>query len=362
VIKYNYQIKVDRCMAGDLIGDSVLVKDEKEASQIYNKGFYGYPVGGGGLELDLIEAAYLLECEKLNVVQDTRPLSFSDLSLKASKILPDFEINYIVYRDMRQRGYVVKTHEGDFDFRVLPRGGTPATTPTKYWMLAISERSLFDVEAFMEQVNQAQRTRKTLLVAVVDEEGDITYYQASRGIPSGTEYSIPEEPVSGVLMEDRVLVFDPGEAEKLYRNGFFGKMIGNTLHLSLIETAYLQEYGLMEVRSASSGRRLSPNGFIRRAIRLQPDFMLRLKAYTDLRKRGLVVKTGFKYGCHFRVYERDPDSVHARYLVHAVPRDYRAIWPEISRAVRLAHGVRKEILFSTVGDSVEYLRLKRIRP
>lgn len=349
-------------MAGLLIGDAVLIKDEKEASQIYNRGFYGYPVGGGGLELDLIEAAYLLECQKLSVLQDGCPLSFSDLTLKASRTLMDFEISYIVYRDMRQRGYVVKTHEGDFDFRVFPRGGTPTTTPTKYWVLAISERSLFDLSAFMEQVNLAQRTRKTLLVAVVDEEGDITYYQASKGTPSGTEFSVPDKPVHGVLMEDRVLVFDPEVAENLYRSGFYGKMIGNTLHLSLIETAYLQEYGMMEVRSASTGRKLSPNGFLRRAIRLQPDFMLRFKAYTDLRKKGLVVKTGFKYGCHFRVYEKDPDSVHARYLVHAVPRDYRAIWPEISRAVRLAHGVRKEILFSTVGDDVDYLKLKRIRP
>ena len=38
-------------------------------------------------------------------------------------------------------------------------------------------------------------------------------------------------------------------------------------------------------------------------------------------------------------------------IFHAVSRDYRAMWPEVSRAVRLAHGVKKEILLGRVtGD------------
>jgi tRNA-intron endonuclease len=38
------------------------------------------------------------------------------------------------------------------------------------------------------------------------------------------------------------------------------------------------------------------------------------------------------------------------------------MWPEISRAVRLAHGVKKEILFCRVKDDIEYLEFKRFRP
>jgi len=77
----------------------------------------------------------------------------------------------------------------------------------------------------------------------------------------------------------------------------------------------------------------------------------------------MVVKTGFKYGTHFRVYEDDPEKTHARYLVHALPEDYSTTWPEMSRAVRLAHGVKKEILFAWVREQgTEYLRLTRVRP
>jgi tRNA-intron endonuclease len=46
-----------------------------------------------------------------------------------------------------------------------------------------------------------------------------------------------------------------------------------------------------------------------------------------------------------------------------VPKDYTAMWPEVSRAVRLAHGVKKEILLGRVTDrEVEYISLSRYRP
>ena len=85
--------------------------------------------------------------------------------------------------------------------------------------------------------------------------------------------------------------------------------------------------------------------------------------YDDLRERGLVVKTGFKYGTHFRAYDQDPGREHARFLVHAVPRDHETSWPELSRAVRLAHGVRKELVFGAADEAgVEYIELERLRP
>ena len=63
------------------------------------------------------------------------------------------------------------------------------------------------------------------------------------------------------------------------------------------------------------------------------------------------------------VYEDNPDKIHARFLVHCIPEDHTTTWPEMSRAVRLAHGVKKEILFAWVRpQGTEYLRLARVRP
>ena len=54
-------------MPGELKGDSVIVSDQREGSQLYSKGNYGYPLSGGGLELDLTEAVYLAESNRLLV-------------------------------------------------------------------------------------------------------------------------------------------------------------------------------------------------------------------------------------------------------------------------------------------------------
>ncbi len=350
-------------MPGELVDESVVVRDQTEASQIYNKGYYGYPLSGGGLELDLLEAVYLVESARLEVLSGGEVMTLADLLGKAASAHRDFEIRYIVYRDLRQRGYIVKAGGEEFDFRVFPRGGTPSSAQTKSWVSAISERSLFSMAAFVEEMEGAERTRKDLLLAVVDEEGDITYYRIAHSDPRGAmERPWADGPVAASLLEDRVLVFDEAGAERLYQSGFYGKRMGKVLQLSLIEAAYLMDEQRVTVSTIASGRRINAERFKKRALKFQPDFDLRLKAYRDLRSRGLVVKTGFKYGSHFRVYEDDPEKAHARYLVHAVPEDYETIWPEISRAVRLAHGVKKEILFARVGDGVEYVRLSRVRP
>lgn len=350
-------------MPGELRGDTVLVSDQPEASQIYNKGYYGYPVSGGGVELDLLEAIYLVESDRLVVHQGGEPLPLGQLIVTANSHFEGFEILYIVYRDLRQRGYIVKSDAGDFDFRVFPRGGTPNTVQTKYWVLAISERGVFDIQEMFDEAERSERTRKELLLAIVDEEGDLTYYRASTGAPQGLAAVVPEADAEGMLLEDRVLVLDEEQGERLYSQGFFGKKIGRTLQLSLIETAHLMEAGRVHIRYSESGKRMSLSAFRKRAAEVQPDFDLRLRAYDDLRRRGLVVKTGFKYGSHFRVYEGDPSGHHSKYLVHAVPSDYETIWPEISRAVRLAHGVKKDIIFGKVSKKqVDYIRFRRVRP
>jgi len=351
-------------MPGSLVRDTVAVEDPSEASQIYNKGFYGYPRSGGGLDLDLLEAIYLVESDRLTIMEAGGPLPLHDLIRKAAEYHEDFEIRYIVYRDLRQRGYIVKADAGEFDFRVFPRGGTPSTAQTKNWVIAISERATFELDQMFEITEMSERTRKELLLGVVDEEGDITYYRASSGQPHGlTKDERSEVKVDAFLFEDRVLIMDEEGGLALHAHGFYGKRIGKTLQLSLIETAHLMKEGMVNIRYPESGKKMSLGAFRKHAISIQSDFELRLRAYRDLRERGLVVKTGFKYGTHFRVYDGDPNGHHSKYLVHAVPADYETIWPEISRAVRLAQGVKKDIIFSRISTKkVDYIKLRRVRP
>jgi tRNA-intron endonuclease len=216
----------------------------------------------------------------------------------------------------------------------------------------------------MDDLDRTTEVRKKLLLAIVDEESDVTYYEVRRAHPKGKVGALDlTMEVHGTLMADRVIVTDKEEAGALHGGHYFGKAIGPTLQLSLIEAAFLVEIGALKLKDAKTNRLVTLPALKKRTRAIQPDFDLRLDAFKDMKAKGLVVKTGFKYGSHFRAYEGDPGKQHARYLVHAVPKGYTAMWPEVSRAVRLAHGVKKEILLGRIAEKeVEYVSLSRYRP
>jgi tRNA-intron endonuclease len=351
-------------MTGVLNGAEVAIADPAEASQIYNKGYYGTPQPGGGLKLSLMEATYLVDSGRLDVESKKGELTSGDLLRLAHRASEGFEIKYLVYRELRQRGYIVKMGSPPLDFRVFPRGGSPNKTSSRWWVAAISERSTFDLGDMLDNLDRATEIRKKLLLAVVDEESDVTYYDVRRVSPAGRLGSFDTKgEVEGVVMADRVIVTEADDAARLHQGHCFGKQIGKILQLSLLEAVYLVEVGVLKLKDGKTNRSVSFETLKRRARSLQPDFNLRLSAFKDLKGKGLIVKTGFKYGSHFRAYEGDPERDHAKYLVHAVPKHYRAMWPEVSRAVRLAHGVRKDILLGRVSKKeVEYVSLTRHRP
>ena len=350
-------------MAGELRGEMVVVEDPAEASTIHNKGSYGEPRSGGGLSLTLLEAVYLVETERLAVTRGGEPLPTRALVRAAASAYDQFEIKYVVYRDLRQRGYVAVEGPGLPDFHVFPRGGAPGRTPAKFWVLAISERAVFDAEDLAAHLRKVAGVRKQLLLAVVDEESDLTYYAVRESSPRGRQApALAGVVATAHLLEDRAMVVDEAQARALHAGGFYGRIVGRRLQLSLIETAHLLKAGAIELRNADTDRRIALPRLLAEARRIQSDFDLRFQVFEDLKGRGVVAKTGFKYGSHFRAYEGDPDRTHAKYLVHALPAKYRGMWPEVSRAVRLAHGVKKSLLFGVAGDEVGYIRLERVRP
>ena len=343
-------------MPGELIDDIVVVSDQREGGQIYNKGNYGYPISGGGMNLDLLEATYLLESKRLEIKKNGRDLTFEEMFDHSSSIHDDFDIRYIVYRDIRERGFVVKNESGDFHLSVFPRGKLISNSRPEFLVLAVSERTAFSMNEFSDAVDMTAKKGKKLLYGVVDEEGDLTYYVVSKKDMTGRIVIDSNKKANGRLIRDRVFIFDSEGSEDVYKNGFFGKTISGMLQLSLIESCYLMEKGMLSVTSSTGIVTL--DDMKKMGSSVQNEFKIRLDTFSDLRDKGLLVKTGFKYGTHFRVYERSPDECHARYLVHSVIGKNSMTWPEISRTVRLAHGVKKEILFK----ASDYVEFKRFRP
>jgi tRNA-intron endonuclease len=336
-------------MVAELAGNRAVIHDISEANRVYSKGCFG--VFDGGLHLDLIETCYLVEKDRISVQCNGRKLALKQLMEHAHSFVPDFEIRYLVFRDMRERGYVVRNDTG---FLIYSRGKKPPAGHA-FRLLALSERAPCAIRQIAEAI---ETTNKKLLLGIVDEEGDVTYYLAKFFAMTGT---LPEREYRGslILVNDRCISWDAPLVEHL-RTDHIGKDFGPYIQLSLTEAAYIVAKG---AHVQSNRRRTSMKRFIAHAEKIQPDIKNRLRAYVDLRQRHLLPKTGFKFGSHFRVYEGDPNHHHAPYLVHVVEATYETTWPEVSRAVRLAHSVKKEMVFCMIDtEQINYIRLKRITP
>lgn len=166
--------------------------------------------------------------------------------------------------------------------------------------------------------------------------------------------------MAAVLTGDKVTVEDEAAASKLHQKGF-GRPRGGMLELSLLEAAYLVERGSIKVMEGDKER--SPEELLRRME--DEEALLKYKVYQDLRQRGYIVKTGFKFGAHFRVYDRGEGmKKHSLYLVHAVRERDTMAFPELARAVRLAHSVKKVMVFAVMDEEgdITYYRVERMTP
>lgn len=185
------------------------------------------------------------------------------------------------------------------------------------------------------------------------------------------EYVKPEpvkEVVDAALEESKVVVWKG--FENVYEPGYYGKQLGDRLELALVEACLLLKRG--RIRVFQDAKQISFEELFEHSRRLDKRFPERYRVYEDLRERGLLVRTGFKFGCDFRVYERGvqlkkgPKSAkeHTKWIVFSVPEDFTMSFQELSRSVRLAHNIRARMLWAIVdneGDCTYYI-IQRMKP
>lgn len=185
-----------KMLEGELIKNRVVIW-EASAVSLYDESGYGKPMPDEKpkrLEMELIEAAYLLEKDKIRVFvkQKSRKksLKFKDLFKLASDDIDSFAAQYAVYKDLRTRGYLVKTgFKFGTHFRVYDRGVKLKRGPkaphehTKWIVHAVAEESAFSLPELSRAVRLAHNIRATMLWAVVDKESDVTYYLLQRITP-----------------------------------------------------------------------------------------------------------------------------------------------------------------------------------
>ncbi|MBU5557550.1 MAG: tRNA-intron lyase [Candidatus Aenigmatarchaeota archaeon] len=178
--------------------------------------------------------------------------------------------------------------------------------------------------------------------------------------------------IEATLSEDRVIIWDREAGNKIFETGYYGKPKEDRLELSLIEAMHLLNMGKIKVVDVER-KEIDAKAFMKYCHKIDPRFDFRYAVYSDLRNRQLPTRTGFKFGCDFRVYakgvkplKRGPKSAkeHTKWIVYAVPEKFVCSFQELSRAVRLAHNIRANMLWAIVDEegNVSYYQVTFFKP
>ena len=161
-----------------LARERVLSEDSGSARELYDQSRFGEPKDSK-VNYSLVEALYLLEKGKMDIFDEKdKKISFDDFAKLARIVEPNFMVRYAAYKDMRSRGYIVKTAlKFGADFRIYDRGIKPGEDHAKWIMYPVHEGEHFGWYDFSGKNRVAHSTRKRLFLAVVDNEQDVVYYE-----------------------------------------------------------------------------------------------------------------------------------------------------------------------------------------
>ncbi len=158
----------------------VLAEKSDQALELYNKSRFGEPVSKTQIQYSLVEALYLIEKNKLKILSGKKEINFDLFLKKAQRLDKDFWTRYIVYKDMRNRGYIIKTAlKFGADFRVYDKGIKPGQDHAKWVLYPVNEAGALKWREYSAKNRVAHSTKKRLLLGIVDDEGDVTYYEVS---------------------------------------------------------------------------------------------------------------------------------------------------------------------------------------
>ena len=223
----------------------MLIKDERLAAQIYNKGKTGTPKEKGYLLLRPEEAVYSDYRKDIKLIEELKYIFAKNNSRN------------IIYHDLKERGLIVKTDKDGL--RVYDRGSDPKRQASTL-VLSKKHNNVIDFTDIFSDLDR-KLDRRTQ-IGIIDAENDVVYYVIKNiewpktKLKDGVKQTINDESVK------------------------------------------------------------------------------------ELINKGYQINSGLKFGTHYRVYNYE--SKHAPWLIHIVEKGIT--WLDITRMVRVGHGVNKKIV------------------
>ncbi len=172
--------QVFRATFSKKIGFAVLER-ELDEKLLESKGFGVRE--DGQFHLKDYEVLYLMFTEKLKLKDAKREKSFEEFVDYALTRDETAWTRFLIFRDLRTRGYVVREGFGfPIDFRVYERGDY-GSKAAKYIVFGLNEGKTMSVGELKKNIEGMSTMGKEAVVAVVERRGEVIYYKVGKWHP-----------------------------------------------------------------------------------------------------------------------------------------------------------------------------------
>jgi tRNA-intron endonuclease len=164
-------------LSATLVENKMIMDDTDAINKIYRKRGFGELIDKK-LCLTFIEGIYLSERGLIQVLFNGKELSFEEL-LKLGEPELNILAKYIVFKDLKEKGYHVKTaFKYGCAFRIYR--GSIEEEHADYIIDVFMEGEKIDANILAAHVRIAHSVKKDMIFAFVDSDNDITYYHVKR--------------------------------------------------------------------------------------------------------------------------------------------------------------------------------------
>lgn len=166
-------------IAGVITKQGVRITEKGSIDALSQRG-YG-TAEGDALLLEFYEALYLMDKGLMEIKDENdAALDFQSLLQRYEKVDVNAWVKYLIYRDLRSRGYVVRQGFGTgTEFRMYERGAYGKDTAA-YLVLGIQEGKPLPICELATALQHCQSQKKELILAVMNRRGEIVYYSVSQ--------------------------------------------------------------------------------------------------------------------------------------------------------------------------------------
>ena len=163
---------------GEMISDQVCISDKNMIHELAQKGF-------GDMEeeqlfLKSFETLYLLYVNRLILKKNKKQIDFNSFMGICQKIDSEILTKFLIFRDLRNRGYVVKDGFGfGSDFRVYERGHY-GEKGAKFLVFGLNEGQQEKMGNLQKKIEEITQMGKEPIIAVIERRGEVIYYKINK--------------------------------------------------------------------------------------------------------------------------------------------------------------------------------------